>query len=137
MNVCQVEAIQTESVRLQAGYAGNSMQDIQAHEAEVVNAWRNLHIIVETRRVKLADASDLYRFMQMARDLMLWMDDIMRQMNTQEKPRYVTVYSVYMSLRLCSWLISWIIFSWVEDMGCFEINNLKYMYSKCFHSVLT
>ncbi|XP_041353644.1 spectrin beta chain-like isoform X2 [Gigantopelta aegis] len=93
----QVEAIQAESVRLQAAYAGNLMQDIQGHEAEVVNAWRNLHILVETRRVKLADASDLYRFMQMARDLMLWMDDITRQMNTQEKPRDVSGVELLMN----------------------------------------
>lgn len=89
-NYCpQVEAIQTESVRLQAGYAGNKALDIQKREADVVEAWRNLHIMVETRRMKLADASDYYRFMLMAHDLQLWMDDIIRQMNTQEKPRSV------------------------------------------------
>ena len=83
----QVEAIQTESVRLQAGYAGNKAADIAGREQEVVDAWRNLHILVETRRMVLADASDYYRFMLMAHDLQLWMDDIIRQMNTQEKPR--------------------------------------------------
>lgn len=83
----KVEAIQTEAVRLQAAYAGGSMQEIQTREVEVVNAWRDLHFMVDTRRNRLADASDLYRFLLMAKDLMLWMDDITRQMNTQEKPR--------------------------------------------------
>ncbi|XP_076464437.1 spectrin beta chain-like isoform X2 [Babylonia areolata] len=93
----QVEAIQTESVRLQAGYAGNKAAEIQAREAEVVEAWRNLHIQVETRRMTLADASDFYRFMLMAHDLQLWMDDIIRQMNTQEKPRDVSGVELLMN----------------------------------------
>lgn len=93
----QVEAIQTESVRLQAGYAGNKAAEIQAREAEVVEAWRNLHIHVETRRLTLADASDFYRFMLMAHDLQLWMDDIIRQMNTQEKPRDVSGVELLMN----------------------------------------
>lgn len=92
INVClfiysQVEAIQTESVRLQAGYAGDNAQTIIDREREVLDAWRNLHILVERRRLTLADASDYYRFMLMAKDLLLWIDDISRQMNTQEKPR--------------------------------------------------
>ncbi|KAK7507079.1 hypothetical protein BaRGS_00001930 [Batillaria attramentaria] len=93
----QVEAIQAESVRLQAGYAGNKAAEIQAREAEVVEAWRNLHVLVETRRMKLADASDFYRFMLMANDLQLWMDDIIRQMNTQEKPRDVSGVELLMN----------------------------------------
>lgn len=84
----QVEAIQTESVRLQASYAGEHAQNIVDREEEVVEAWKNLHILVEKRRLTLADASDYYRFMLMARDLLLWIDDISRQMNAQEKPRY-------------------------------------------------
>ena len=80
-----------ESVRLQAGYAGDQAAKIQDHEAEVVEAWRNLHIQVEVRRTSLADASDYYRFMLMAHDLLLWRDDIIRQMSTQEKPRYMDV----------------------------------------------
>ena len=84
-----MEAIQTESVRLQAGYAGDNAQTIMDRESEVLEAWRNLHILVERRRLTLADASDYYRFMLMAKDLLLWIDDISRQMNTQEKPRCV------------------------------------------------
>ncbi|KAK7104923.1 spectrin beta chain-like isoform X2 [Littorina saxatilis] len=93
----QVEAIQTESVRLQAGYAGSKAADIQAREAEVVEAWRNLQVQVEDRRMTLADASDYYRFMLMAHDLHLWMEDIIRQMNTQEKPRDVSGVELLMN----------------------------------------
>ena len=39
------------------------------------------------RKHRLADTSDLYRFFNLVRDLLLWMDDMMLQMTTQEKPR--------------------------------------------------
>ncbi|XP_035827834.1 spectrin beta chain isoform X1 [Aplysia californica] len=93
----QVEAIQTESLRLQAGYAGENAQTIVDREAEVLEAWKNLHVLVERRRLTLADASDYYRFMLMARDLLLWIDDITRQMNTQEKPRDVSGVELLMN----------------------------------------
>ncbi|BFZ11613.1 hypothetical protein BsWGS_14652 [Bradybaena similaris] len=93
----QVEAIQVESVRLQAGYAGENAQTIVDREREVLDAWRNLHVLVERRRLTLADASDYYRFMLMAKDLLLWIDDITRQMNTQEKPRDVSGVELLMN----------------------------------------
>lgn len=68
-------------------YAGDKQREIRDQEEEVLNAWRKLQEMVESRRLKLANASDLYRFFNMVRDLLLWMDDIIRQMNTQEKPR--------------------------------------------------
>ncbi|ESP01600.1 hypothetical protein LOTGIDRAFT_139452 [Lottia gigantea] len=93
----QVEAIQTESYRLQSAYAGDRARDIQFREAEVVEAWKNLHITVDRRRTQLADSSDLYKFFLMAHDLRLWMDDIQRQMNTQEKPRDVSGVELLMN----------------------------------------
>lgn len=85
--ISQVRAIQEESARLQVCYAGDKQREIRDQEEEVLNAWRKLQEMVESRRLKLANASDLYRFFNMVRDLLLWMDDIIRQMNTQEKPR--------------------------------------------------
>jgi len=93
----QVRAIQEESARLQVGYAGPKQQEIQQQEQEVLDAWRNLNHLVDTRRLKLANASDLYRFFNMVRDLLLWMDDITRQMNTQEKPRDVSGVELLMN----------------------------------------
>lgn len=78
-------------MRLQAGYAGDNAQTIIDREKEVLDAWKHLHMLVERRRLTLADASDYYRFMLMAKDLLLWVDDIIRQMTTQEKPRYMEV----------------------------------------------
>lgn len=83
----QVQQVQEEAATLIVAYSGDKAQEIQDREAEVVNAWRNLQINVERRKVHLADSSDLFRFFGMVRDLMNWMNDMIRQMTTQEKPR--------------------------------------------------
>ncbi|XP_013410395.1 spectrin beta chain-like [Lingula anatina] len=93
----QVQQVQEEAARLFAAYAGDRAREIQDREAEVVNAWRNLQVMVEARKNKLIDISDLFRFFNMVRDLMLWMDDINRQMNTQEKPRDVSGVELLMN----------------------------------------
>lgn len=57
----------------------------------------------ETRREKLADTGDLFRFLNMVRDLMLWMEDTVRLMNTSEKPRYfcfITNFILYAHAQL-------------------------------------
>lgn len=84
-----MQGIQEEAAKLIVAYSGEKARDIQQHEMEVVNAWRNLQIHLDQRKGRLADSSDLYRFFGMVRDLMNWMSDMTRQMSTQEKPRYV------------------------------------------------
>lgn len=79
--------MQEEAAKLIVAYSGDKAREIQDREAEVVNAWRNLQIQVEGRKNRLADSSDLFRFFSMVRDLLNWMNDMTRQMNTQEKPR--------------------------------------------------
>jgi len=83
-----VQGIQEEAAKLIVAYSGEKARDIQQHEMEVVNAWRNLQIHLEQRKSRLADSSDLFRFFGMVRDLLNWMNDMTRQMSTQEKPRY-------------------------------------------------
>lgn len=92
-----VSSVQEKSANLQAAYAGDKAREIQNREAEVVNAWLNLQAMVDGRRVKLVDTGDLFKFFSMVRDLMLWMDDIIRQMNTQEKPRDVSGVELLMN----------------------------------------
>ena len=58
-----------------------------SREAEVVSAWLSLQGLCEERRVKLNDTGDLFKFFCLVRTLMLWMDDVVRQMNTTEKAR--------------------------------------------------
>jgi len=93
----QVKQVQEDAAKLIVAYSGDKARDISDHEAEVVNAWRNLQIMVEHRKNKLVDTSDLYRFFNMVRDLMLWMEDILRQMATQEKPRDVSGVELLMN----------------------------------------
>lgn len=84
----QVLQIEDESNKLQASYAGDKAREITNREAEVASAWANLQAICDARKNKLADTGDLFKFFNMVRTLLLWMDDVLRQMNTSEKPRY-------------------------------------------------
>uniref|UniRef100_A0A4D5R949 Spectrin beta chain n=1 Tax=Scolopendra viridis TaxID=118503 RepID=A0A4D5R949_SCOVI len=93
----QVEQIQEDSSKLQAAYAGDKARDIVSREGEVVTAWMSLQNMCEGRRLKLADTGDLFKFFNMVRTLMLWMDDIIRQMNTSEKPRDVSGVELLMN----------------------------------------
>ena len=83
-----MQAVQEDSQRLQTAYAGDKAREITSREGEVVNAWLQLQSLCDARRQKLADTGDLFRFYSMVRALLLWIDDLIRQMNTTEKPRY-------------------------------------------------
>ena len=93
----QVKAIQEESAKLQAAYAGEKAMEITNREREVVRAWLELQAMGESRKQKLGDTSDLFKFFIMVRNLMLWMDDLMRQMSTSEKPRDVSGVELLMN----------------------------------------
>merc|ERR1719394_929091 len=93
----QVQAIQEESAKLQAAYAGDKAMEITNREREVVRAWNELQSIGDSRKAKLADTSDLFKFFAMVRNLVLWMDDLMRQMKTSEKPRDVSGVELLMN----------------------------------------
>ncbi|NP_001171782.1 beta spectrin-like [Saccoglossus kowalevskii] len=93
----QVQQLQEDALRLREAYAGEKARDIHAKEAEVVNAWRSLQATVEGRKIKLADTSDYFRFLNMVRDLMLWMDDVTIQINTQEQARDVSGVELLMN----------------------------------------
>ena len=75
----QVTAIQEESAKLQAAYAGEKAMEITNREREVVRAWMDLQGMGDSRKSKLNDTGNLFRFFAMVRNLMLWMDDLMRQ----------------------------------------------------------
>uniref|UniRef100_A0A336LM29 Spectrin beta chain n=1 Tax=Culicoides sonorensis TaxID=179676 RepID=A0A336LM29_CULSO len=93
----QVQQIQEESSKLQASYAGDKAREITNREQEVLQAWSNLQARCDARKQKLADTSDLFKFFNMVRILMLWMEDVVRQMNTSEKPRDVSGVELLMN----------------------------------------
>lgn len=89
LSVRQVKQLQEDAARLQSAYAGDKAEDIQRREAEVLEAWRSLLEACDGRRVRLIDTNDKFRFFSMVRDLLLWMEDVIRLIDAQEKPRYI------------------------------------------------
>lgn len=76
------------AARLQTAYAGEKAAGIQEQEQEVARALRALLEACSGRRARLVDTADKHRFFSMARDLLSWMESTVRQIETQEKPRY-------------------------------------------------
>uniref|UniRef100_A0A8C1SU15 Spectrin beta chain n=1 Tax=Cyprinus carpio TaxID=7962 RepID=A0A8C1SU15_CYPCA len=93
----QVRQLQEDAVRLQSAYAGDKADDIQRREGEVLEAWRSLLEACEGRRTRLLDTGDKFRFFSMVRGLMLWMEDVIRLIETQEKPRDVSSVELLMN----------------------------------------
>lgn len=83
----QVQQFQDVAARLQTAYAGEKADIIQNKEQEVSAAWQALLDACAGRRTQLVDTADKFRFFSMARDLLSWMESIVRQIETQEKPR--------------------------------------------------
>lgn len=86
----KVHQIQDEANKLHALYAGDRAKEIKDRELEVLNEWHNLQHQVDERKRQLGDMGDLYKFFNMARDLMMWMETQMRQMRNDDKPRDVS-----------------------------------------------
>uniref|UniRef100_A0A3Q1H8B4 Spectrin beta chain n=1 Tax=Acanthochromis polyacanthus TaxID=80966 RepID=A0A3Q1H8B4_9TELE len=93
----QVRQLQEDAVRLQSAYAGDKADDIQRRESEVLEAWRSLLEASDGRRLRLLDTGDKFRFFSMVRDLLLWMDDVIRLIEAQEKPRDVSSVELLMN----------------------------------------
>lgn len=63
----------------------------------MVAAWQRLLGSCDSRRARLVDTGDLFRFLSMVRDLLLWMEEVVRQMNSSEKPRDVSGVELLMN----------------------------------------
>lgn len=113
--VWQVRQLQDDAVRLQSAYAGDKADDIQRRESEVLEAWRSLLEACDGRRLRLLDTGDKFRFFSMVRDLMLWMDDVIRLIEAQENPRYAE----YAATCLAS--TSRLIRAVINDAACFLV----------------
>uniref|UniRef100_A0A8C5NUH9 Spectrin beta chain n=1 Tax=Jaculus jaculus TaxID=51337 RepID=A0A8C5NUH9_JACJA len=86
----QVQQFQDVATRLQTAYAGEKADAIQSKEQEVSAAWQALLDACAGRRTQLVDTADKFRFFSMVRDLLSWMESIIRQIETQERPRDVS-----------------------------------------------
>ncbi|NXL90699.1 SPTB1 protein, partial [Alectura lathami] len=92
----QVRQFREVASRLQTAYAGEKAASIQQQEQEVARALRALLEACSGRRARLVDTADKFRFFSMARDLLSWMESIVRQIQTQEKPRDVSSVELLM-----------------------------------------
>ncbi|XP_042292856.1 spectrin beta chain, erythrocytic isoform X1 [Thunnus maccoyii] len=86
----QVQQFQETATRLHAQYAGDQAEAIQVTERQVLEAWKGLLDACDGRRAQLVDTAEKFRFFTMVRDLMAWMESIIQQIETQEKPRDVS-----------------------------------------------
>lgn len=86
----KVAQIQEEASKLHNLYAGERAKEIKDKEQQVLNEWQNLQGLTNVRKRQLTDMNDLYKFFNMARDLMMWMETQMRQMRNDDKPRDVS-----------------------------------------------
>uniref|UniRef100_A0A4W4H873 Spectrin beta chain n=1 Tax=Electrophorus electricus TaxID=8005 RepID=A0A4W4H873_ELEEL len=86
----QVHQFQQTAARLHAQYAGAQAGNIKETEKAVVDAWKGLLAACEGRRKQLEETAGKFRFFTMVRDLMAWMESIIQQIETQEKPRDVS-----------------------------------------------
>ncbi|XP_072425255.1 spectrin beta chain, non-erythrocytic 1-like isoform X1 [Chiloscyllium punctatum] len=92
----QVQQFQDDAGHLQTAYAGDKAAAIQKQEQEVVEAWKALLDACDGRRTQLVDTAEKFRFFSMVRDLMSWMESIIRQVETEEKPRDVSSVELLM-----------------------------------------
>ncbi|XP_075048594.1 spectrin beta chain, erythrocytic-like [Mixophyes fleayi] len=86
----QVQTFQDIATRLHSAYAGDQAVAIQMKEREVGEAWRALLDACNGRRTELISAAEKFSFFSMVRDLMLWMESMIRHIETQERPRDVS-----------------------------------------------
>ncbi|XP_029454757.1 spectrin beta chain, erythrocytic [Rhinatrema bivittatum] len=92
----QVQQFQDVAAHLQMAYAGSEAVAIQKKEQEVVEAWKALLDACDIRRSQLIGTAEKFHFFSTVRDLMFWMDSIIRQIETQEKPRDVSSVELLM-----------------------------------------
>ncbi|ELK09862.1 Spectrin beta chain, brain 1 [Pteropus alecto] len=92
----EVQQFQDVATRLQTAYAGEKADAIQNKEQEVSAAWQALLDACAGRRTQLVDTADKFRFFSMVRDLLSWLENIIRQIDTQERPRDVSSVELLM-----------------------------------------
>ncbi|XP_033955142.1 spectrin family protein isoform X4 [Pseudochaenichthys georgianus] len=86
----QVNQVQDDAARLQKAYAGEKADDINRSESAVSIAWEALLKAGQARRLLLLDTVEKFRFFNMVRDLMLWMDGVNLQIDAHDSPRDVS-----------------------------------------------
>uniref|UniRef100_A0AAV2J2N4 PH domain-containing protein n=1 Tax=Knipowitschia caucasica TaxID=637954 RepID=A0AAV2J2N4_KNICA len=95
--VTQVRQVQECAAQLRAVYAGEKAEAIACREHEVMMCWKELLSCCEECRVHITTEADKLRFFSLVRDQLMWMDSIICQIDTGEKPRDVSSVEVLMN----------------------------------------
>lgn len=85
----QVRQLQESAAQLRTVYAGEKAEAIACREHEVMQCWKELLTSCEECRVQITTETDKLRFFSVVRDQIMWMDSIICQIGTGEKPRYL------------------------------------------------
>lgn len=83
----QVRQLQESAAQLRTVYAGEKADAIACCEHEVMHSWKELLTSCEECRLQITTETDKLRFFSMVRDQIMWMDSILCQIGTGEKPR--------------------------------------------------
>ncbi|XP_069631765.1 spectrin beta chain, non-erythrocytic 4 [Haliaeetus albicilla] len=95
--VTQVRQLQEGAAQLRTLYAGDNAEAIAGREQEVLRAWKELLAACEECRLHVASVADKIRFVGTVRDLLTWMDGVLCQIGTREKPRDVSSVELLMN----------------------------------------
>ncbi|XP_065656363.1 spectrin beta chain, non-erythrocytic 1 isoform X4 [Hydra vulgaris] len=83
----QVEGIHVFASKLKLSYAGNPHNMIIDKETEVVKAWQNLLQRVSVRGLRLEQSNVYQEWLMQVQDLLLWIQDIRMQIESDDKPK--------------------------------------------------
>ncbi|MED6245666.1 Spectrin beta chain, non-erythrocytic 4 [Ataeniobius toweri] len=95
--VTQVRQLQESAAQLRTVYAGEKAEAIACQEHEVMQYWKELLTSCEECRLQITTETDKLRFFSMVRDQIMWMESIICQIGTGEKPRDVSSVEVLMN----------------------------------------
>uniref|UniRef100_A0ACB8FFA3 Spectrin beta chain, non-erythrocytic 4 n=1 Tax=Sphaerodactylus townsendi TaxID=933632 RepID=A0ACB8FFA3_9SAUR len=93
----QVRQLQEVAAQLRTVYAGENAEAIVTKEQEMIRSWKELLSSCEDCRLQVTTTTDKIRFTSMVRDLISWMDTVICQIGTGEKPRDVSSVEVLMN----------------------------------------
>ncbi|KAK5905297.1 hypothetical protein CesoFtcFv8_006777 [Champsocephalus esox] len=95
--VTQVRQLQESAAQLRTVYAGEKAEAIAFREHEVMQCWKELLTSCEECRVQITTETDKLRFFSSVRDQITWMESIICQIGTGEKPKDVSSVEVLMN----------------------------------------
>ncbi|PAA89940.1 hypothetical protein BOX15_Mlig021076g1 [Macrostomum lignano] len=92
-----VHGVERDAEDLLPAYSGDNEKLIRERRDQVIDAWNRLTLRCQRRKAELADNAEFHRFLNMVRELLMWMDSIEAEMASQERPRDVSGVELLMN----------------------------------------